>query len=82
MSYLRKMLCRLGRHKQLDVIQTFGAAEHVGCPDCGRRYAIHHGLRTFLPWDGGFAQLYRDMGHDIDAPLAKWQAYRRIRASK
>lgn len=76
----RRIMCRFGRHKQLDVIQTFGAAEHVGCPDCGRRYAIHHGERVILPWDSGFSQLYSNMGFDTEAPLAKWQKHRTRRA--
>jgi hypothetical protein len=73
---VRGIRCRLGFHKVLDVIQTFGAAQHVGCPDCGRDFAIHHGVRAFLPWDAEFADMYRRFGHDVDGPLALWRAVR------
>lgn len=76
MNLFRRIMCRLGNHRRLDVIQSFGAAEHIGCPDCGRELAIHHGVRTVIPWDGELAQMYRDFGHDVDAANAKWRAYR------
>lgn len=69
-----KWLCALTLHPRLEVIQTFGQAQHIGCPRCGRHYAIHHGLRMILPWDADFAKLYADMGYDVDRPLARWRA--------
>lgn len=75
MTWLRKLLCKFGRHKRLDVIQTLGAAQHIGCPDCGKRFGIHHGERVIIPWDSDLAQMYRAFGHDVDAPLAKWEKY-------
>jgi len=76
MKLMTRLLCRFGRHRRLDVIQTFGAAQHIGCPDCGRQFGIHHGVRACVPWDGDFADMYRSFGHDVDGPLAKWQARR------
>lgn len=73
----RKFQCWSGRHKRLDVISTFGAAQHVGCPYCGRQIGIHHSLRQCVPWGPEFADLYRDFGHDVDRPLARWQQYRK-----
>jgi hypothetical protein len=75
-SLLTKVRCKLGRHKRLDVIQTFGAAQHIGCPDCGREMAIHHGMRACLPWDSEIEQLYRDMGYDTAAPHRRWKHLR------
>lgn len=74
---MRKIRCLIGWHRQLDVINTFGAAQHVGCPDCGRQFGIHHGIRAFVPWDADFADMYRSFGHDVDGPLARWNARRR-----
>jgi len=70
---LTAIRCRIGWHKRLHVIQTFGSAQHIGCPDCGRQYGIHHGLRTVIRWDADLADLYRSMGHDVDGPLREWR---------
>jgi hypothetical protein len=76
MRFLRPLLCRLGFHPRLQVIQSFGAAEHIGCPDCRREYAIHHGERASLPWDADFEKLYGadGFGYDIDGARQKWLA--------
>jgi hypothetical protein len=78
-AILRRLLCRFGWHKSLDVIQTFGAAQHVGCPDCGRQFGIHHSERACIPWDADLADMYTRFGFDIKGPLARWQAYRTAR---
>lgn len=70
----RAIMCRLSRHRRYQVIQTFGAAQHVGCPDCRRTFAVHHGMRAWLPWDADFASLYDDMGYDTKAATRKWIA--------
>lgn len=74
--FIRKFFCRFGWHKRLDVIQTFGSAQHIGCPDCGKQFAIHHGLRAFVPWNADFADLYQSMGYDIEGPAHRWAAER------
>lgn len=50
----RKLMCRLGLHKSLDVIESFGAGQHIGCPYCGREFGIHHGMQVVVPWTGEF----------------------------
>ena len=76
-SLWRRLLCRLGRHYRLDVIQSFGAAKHIGCPDCGAQMGMHDGLRTVIPWDGELAQLYTDAGHPVAQATAQWLRRRR-----
>lgn len=71
---MRRFLCRMGSHKRLHVIQTFGAAQHVGCPDCGREFAMHHGFRAFVPWSDDAEEMYRMFGYDIDGPRNRWRA--------
>lgn len=78
-KFWRSLLCRFKLHRSLNVIQTFGAAQHIGCPDCGEQMGIHHGMRAVIPWDPELAQLYKDMGYDVDAATARWQAWRRER---
>lgn len=73
----RRLLCRLGKHKRLNVIQSFGPAQHIGCPDCGRQFGIHHGVRGVVPWDADLADMYRGAGYDIEGPLSRWHSYRR-----
>jgi hypothetical protein len=69
---IRRLFCCLGLHHRLHTIQRFGAAAHVGCPDCRREFAMHDGLRVFLPWDGDFASLYTDMGYDVEDFRRRW----------
>lgn len=73
---IRRLLCKLGSHKRLDLIQSFGSGKHVGCPDCGRQYAMHDGLRAFVPWDDDFKSLYEGMGYDVDTHLSAWRRVR------
>lgn len=80
MNPWRSFWCRIGRHKRLHVIQSFGSAKHVGCPDCLREFGMHDGLRAFLPWDGEIEQLYADTGYDVPAYRAKWHAWLKARA--
>lgn len=68
--------CRLNMHPRLDVIQTFGSAQHVGCPCCRREMGIHHGMRVVIPWSPDLSELYQDMGYDTEGPSARWRRYR------
>lgn len=77
----RRAMCRLGLHKRLDIIQSFGQAQHIGCPDCGRRFGIHHGMRTVVPWDGRFDEMYEFMGYDIKGAERRWQERRQANTS-
>ena len=78
--HLKNLLCWFGFHGRMDVIQTFGSAEHIGCPSCGRRYAIHHGMKACIPWSDEAKSMYEAFGYDIDGPLAKWDSYREGRS--
>lgn len=60
----RALLCRLNHHRKLDVIQSFGSAQHIGCPDCGREYGIHHGMHAVIPWTADLNEIYLLMGYD------------------
>lgn len=68
----RAFWCSLGRHKRLHTVNLFGAARHVGCPDCRREFAMHDGMRSFLPWDGEFETMYADFGHDVAGYRRRW----------
>ena len=79
MKVLHSIRCALGYHRTLNVIQSFGAAQHIGCPRCGKEMGIHSGIRAVIPWDSDLEQLYRDMGHDTAAATTAWQRWRRQR---
>lgn len=64
--WLRDLLCKRGHHKRLWYIQKFGAASHVGCPDCLREIAMHDGLRVAVPWNNEFEQLHKGCGYDVE----------------
>jgi len=73
----RKLRCSVAMHRRLDVIQSFGSAQHIGCPDCGREFGIHHGQKVVIPWDNDLAQIYKDFGcEDVDGHTRRWHEYR------
>jgi len=69
----QKIKCFIRWHGRLDVIQTFGAAQHVGCPYCRTEYAIHHRMQAFVPWSPAFDDLYQRMGYDTDRATSRWR---------
>lgn len=77
MRLFHAIRCRLGFHSSLNVIQSFGSAQHIGCPRCGLQMGIHHGMRAVIPWEPDLAQLYIDTGYDVATFTARWQAWRR-----
>lgn len=74
LTLFSRACCDLGLHRNLHVIQRFGAAAHVGCPRCEREFAMHDGLRAFVPWDGDLEQLYQDFGCDVNGQRQAWLA--------
>jgi len=76
MEWLRKIKCRFAFHPRLDVIQTFGSAQHIGCPYCKREYGIHHGERVVIPWTPDLAELYDFMGYDTETASERWRRYK------
>lgn len=71
----RKFMCRIGMHKRLHVIQSFGSGKHVGCPDCLKEWAMHDGMEVIVPWDHDFEVMYGvHLGYDIDAFRQRWIA--------
>jgi len=74
MGFVRKLLCRLGFHKRLQLIQSFGAAQHIGCPHCRREFGIHHGAQTVVAWDADLEEMYVFMGYDVVAARRAWLA--------
>lgn len=39
-------------------------SRQVEC-SCGKLYAMHDGVRTILPWDGSFDELYKDWEFEL-----------------
>lgn len=76
LEIVRAVKCRFWMHPRLDVIQTFGSAQHIGCPYCRREYGIHHGMQAVIPWTSELAELYGWMGYDTEEASARWRRYR------
>lgn len=75
MKWLTRIKCKLNMHPKLMVIQTFGSAQHVGCPYCKKEYGIHHGMRAVIPWTPDLAELYQWMGYDTEGPSRRFRQY-------
>lgn len=73
LAVLRRIRCRLNLHPRLDVIQTFGAAQHIGCPYCRREFGIHHGERVVVPWDSDLAEMYDFLGYKTAESTRRWR---------
>lgn len=76
MGLWQRIRCKLSMHSRLDVIQSFGAGQHIGCPHCGREFAIHHGDQIVVPWDSSFDELYQMCGYDTEAASKRWRRAR------
>jgi len=71
-AFVQSVKCRFWMHPKLDVIQSFGSAQHVGCHYCRRQYGMHHGMQAVIPWTPELAELYQWMGYDTDTPTERW----------
>lgn len=55
---MKKLLCMLFGHR-LHVVQSFSpVCRKVHCVRCDNYFAMHDGVRAFLPWDEDFEFLY------------------------
>lgn len=77
----RKLMCRIGRHETLDVIQTFGVSQHIGCPHCGREFGINHNVLAIIPWDPSLEAMYRTIGYETRYAGDRWRQSLRARVS-
>jgi hypothetical protein len=56
------IMCFFGRHAFV-VRRKFSAhSRQVGCAHCHRLWGMNDDVRAFVPWDGSFEQMYRDIG--------------------
>lgn len=76
MSIVQRFFCWLNMHPKLDVIQSFGSAQHIGCPYCRREWGIHHGERVLIPWSPDLAEMYDFMGYETEAASERWRQYK------
>lgn len=57
---MKRLLCFLLGHRYA-VVKEFGHGQRmVACKRCRNRWAMHDGVKSFLPWDDEFTQLYSD----------------------
>ena len=61
---IRVLLClHLPWHRILFGACWVSSQVQVAQCSCGRRYAVHHGLKTVLPYDAELERFYREAGH-------------------
>lgn len=61
----RRWLCAIVGHRYM-VWQNFGPQQRrVTCRRCAGDWAMHDGVRAFVPWDGEFAAMYEARGYHI-----------------
>ena len=58
---LEKLMCAVFGHKYV-VEREFVGARKVGCTRCGRKWGMHDGTRSFVPWDGELEAFYSHGG--------------------
>ena len=58
---LERLMCAVFGHKYV-VEREFVGARKVGCTRCLRKWGMHDGTRSFVPWDGEFEAMYAPGG--------------------
>lgn len=58
---LERLMCAVFGHKYV-VEREFVGARKVGCTRCLRKWGMHDGTRSFVPWDGELEALYSPDG--------------------
>lgn len=67
-NLVAKVICFIFGHRY-QVVQEFSDySRRVVCPDCHGDWAMNDDVRIILPWDDGFADLYRSFGHIVHNP--------------
>ena len=46
--------CKIFKHKYYVIEKFFSEARKVGCHICDKMWAMHDGVKSFLPWDREF----------------------------
>ncbi len=57
-----RLLCRFGQHRLFKIMRVSAEADHIGCSRCHRQWGMHHGVRSFVPWDD-VRSLYVERGY-------------------
>jgi len=60
MHWIRRAACKLIGHKYVVVRRFSPWARKIHCTRCERSFAMHDGVRTVLPWEGDFEDLYKE----------------------
>ena len=58
---LERLMCAVFGHKYV-VEREFVGARKVGCTRCLRKWGMHDGTRSFVPWDGELEAFYSPDG--------------------
>jgi len=58
----KRLMCLVFGHQFAVVKEFYPDQRMVGCKRCCRIWAMHDGVRAFVPWDGDFTRLYSDRG--------------------
>ena len=64
---LERLMCAVFGHKYV-VEREFVGARKVGCTRCLRKWGMHDGTRSFVPWDGELEAFYSPDGVLGQAP--------------
>jgi hypothetical protein len=59
---INRLLCCLFFHKVYIVREFCRDQRKIGCKRCGKFFAMHDGVKAFVPWDKDFDELYKIMG--------------------
>lgn len=62
MNFFNRILCSIFGHKYVVLRQFNLGARQVGCARCDRKWGMHDGTGSFVPWDGDLEQFHRSQG--------------------
>jgi hypothetical protein len=59
---LEQLICAVFGHRYIVERVLNPGARKVGCTRCEKRWAMHDGTRSFVPWDAELEALYAPGG--------------------
>ena len=57
-----RLICAVAGHRYVVQRVFSSTSRKVGCTRCDREWGMNDSVKAFVPWDGEFEQLYRDIG--------------------
>lgn len=59
---IERLLCAIFNHRYVVLMQFSPTSKRIGCTRCNKEWAMNDSVRSFVPWDGEFEEMYKLIG--------------------